>query len=115
MRKAAVNPRRIAPEFGFLPYDASIVLRNAFADADWVDALYVLERQRAKKSAGELAKLKIASEAVLASMQATIAAHGPGATTNDVVDALRREETDRGLTFEYCLITCGTSLNRAPS
>ena len=33
----------------------------------------------------------------------------------DVVEALRREETNRGLTFEYCLITCGTSMNRAPS
>jgi Xaa-Pro aminopeptidase len=115
MRKAGMKPKRIAAEFGFLPYDASLVLRNAFPDADWVDALYVLERQRAKKSADELAKLKIASEAVLASMQAVIAGHVPGATKNDVVEALRREETNRGLTFEYCLITCGTSMNRAPS
>ena len=28
---------------------------------------------------------------------------------------MRREETNRGLTFEYCLITAGTSMNRAPS
>jgi Xaa-Pro aminopeptidase len=115
IRKAGLKTKRIAAEFGFLPYDASIVLRAAFPDADWVDALFVLERQRVKKSAGELAKLKIASEAVLASMQAVIANHGPGATKSDVVEALRREETNRGLTFEYCLITCGTSLNRAPS
>ena len=32
-----------------------------------------------------------------------------------MVEALRREETNRGLIFEYCLITAGTSLNRAPS
>jgi Xaa-Pro aminopeptidase len=115
MRKAGIKPKRIAAEFGFLPYDAANVLRAAFPDADWVDALFVLERQRAKKSADELAKLKVASEAVLASMQAVIASHGPGATKNDMVEALRREETNRGLTFEYCLITCGTSLNRAPS
>jgi Xaa-Pro aminopeptidase len=115
MRKAGIKHKRIAVEFGFLPYDASNVLRAAFPDADWVDALYVLERQRAKKSPAELAKLKVASEAVLGSMEAVIASHGPGATKNDVVEALRREETNRGLTFEYCLITCGTSLNRAPS
>jgi len=66
-RKAGIKPKRIAAEFGFLPYDASVVLRNAFPDAEWVDALFVLERQRAKKSADELAKLKLASEAVLAS------------------------------------------------
>ena len=115
IRKASLKTKRIAAEFGFLPYDASIVLRGAFPDADWVDALFVLERQRVKKSADELAKLKVASEAVLASMQAVIANHGPGATKAEVVEALRREETNRGLTFEYCLITCGTSMNRAPS
>jgi Xaa-Pro aminopeptidase len=115
IRKAGIKTKRIAVEFGFLPYDAANVLRAAFPDADWVDALYVLERQRAKKSPEELAKLKVASEAVLASMQAVIAKHGPGHTKKDIVEALRREETNRGLTFEYCLITCGTSLNRAPS
>ena len=115
MRKAGIKTKRIAAEFGFLPYDAANVLREAFPDAEWVDALYVLERQRAKKSPDELAKLKVASESVLESMQAVIANHGPGATKNEVVEALRREETNRGLTFEYCLITCGTSLNRAPS
>ena len=115
MRKIGVKPKRIAAEFGFLPYDASIVLRGAFPDAELVDALFVLERQRLKKSPDELAKLKTASEAVLASMKAVIANHGPGSTKRDVVEALRREETNRGLTFEYCLITCGTSFNRAPS
>ena len=36
-------------------------------------------------------------------------------TKHELVEALRREEVNRGLTFEYCLITAGTSLNRAPS
>ena len=115
IRKAGLKTKRIAAEFGFLPYDASLVLRAAFPDAEWVDALYVLERQRAKKSPAELKLLKVASEAVIDSMQAVIASSAPGVTKSDVVEALRREETNRGLTFEYCLITCGTSLNRAPS
>ncbi len=113
--KAGLKAQRIAVEFGFLPYDAANVLRAALPDAEWVDALYVMERQRAKKSTAELVKLKVASDAVLESMKAVIAHHGPGATKNDIVEALRREETNRGLTFEYCLITCGTSFNRAPS
>jgi len=115
MRKVGLNPKRIATEFGFLPYDASKVLRAGFPDADWVDALYVLERQRLKKSPAELAMLKHASEAVIAAMQATIAKSEPGTTKEQVVETLRCEETLRGLTFEYCLITCGTSMNRAPS
>jgi Xaa-Pro aminopeptidase len=115
MRKAGLTPKRIAAEYGFLPYDAANVLRAAYPDADWVDALFPLERLRARKTAAELAKLKIASEAVLASMQAVIEGHGAGASKHDIVDALRLEEVKCGLTFEYCLITAGTSLNRAPS
>ena len=41
--------------------------------------------------------------------------HGPGVTKDELTEALRREETSRGLTFDYCLITAGTSQNRAPS
>jgi Xaa-Pro aminopeptidase len=115
IRKTGIKTKRIATEFGFLPYDASKVLRAGFPDADWVDALFVLERQRVKKSAAELKMLKIASEAVLDSMLATIAQSPPGKSKAEVVETLRREETNRGLTFEYCLITCGTSMNRAPS
>ena len=48
-------------------------------------------------------------------MLAVIASHGPGTTKRELTEALRREETNRGLIFEYCLITAGTSLNRAPS
>ena len=36
-------------------------------------------------------------------------------TKQEMAEALRREEVSRGLTFEYCLIAAGTSLNRAPS
>ncbi len=115
IRKAGLKTKRIATEFGFLPYDASKVLRAAFPDADWVDALYVMERQRLKKSSAELKMLKFASEAVIDAMLATIAKTPPGTSKADVVETLRREETLRGLTFEYCLITCGTSFNRAPS
>ena len=115
MKKAGLKPKRIAAEFGFLPYDASKVLRAAFPDADWVDGLYVMERQRLVKSAEELKKLKYASEAVIDSMLATIAKSPPGTTKEEVVETLRKEETLRGMTFEYCLITAGTSLNRAPS
>jgi Xaa-Pro aminopeptidase len=115
VRKAGLKTKRIATEFGFLPYDASKVLRAAFPDADWVDALYVMERQRLKKSVAELKMLKFASESVIDAMLATIAKTPPGTSKADMVETLRREETLRGLIFEYCLITCGTSLNRAPS
>ena len=48
-------------------------------------------------------------------MLATIAQHGPGSTKAEITETLRREEVNRGLTFEYCLIAAGNSHNRAPS
>jgi Xaa-Pro aminopeptidase len=74
-----------------------------------------LERLRAVKTAWELDHLRVASDLVVDSMLAVVAGHGPGATKNELVEALRREEVNRGLNFEYCLITAGTSFNRAPS
>jgi Xaa-Pro aminopeptidase len=105
----------IAVERAFLPADAEALLRRELPRAQVVDATIVLERLRARKSPQELEWLKIASERVVESMLATVASHGPGTTKLEMVEALRREEVSRGLTFEYCLITAGQSLNRAPS
>ena len=77
--------------------------------------MFVLERLRAIKTPEELEKLKIASDAVIDSMETVFKNFGPGASKNELTEALRREETMRGLTFDYCLITAGPSLNRAPS
>src|SRR5262249_36143938 len=115
IRKAGIKTAGIGAELSFLPVDAGRTLQDAFAGAKFTDCLFVLERMRAIKTPEELKKLKVASEAVLDSMKAVIARHKPGATKAELTEALRREETNRGLTFEYCLITAGTSLNRAPS
>jgi Xaa-Pro aminopeptidase len=115
IKKSGVKASSIGVETAFLPMDAGSALKSAFPESAIKDALFILERMRALKTPDELANLKIASEAVLDSMKAVIANHGPGSTKAELTEALRREETNRGLTFEYCLITAGTSLNRAPS
>src|SRR5690606_31124689 len=38
-----------------------------------------------------------------------------GTTKREIIDRLRQEETKRGLIFEYCLLTLGSSHNRAAS
>ena len=107
--------QRIGVEMAFLPADFVAVLRKAFPNSELKDALFVLERLRARKTPEELEKLRIASDLVIDSMLAVIDSHGPGATKAELSEALRREETVRGLTFDYCLIAAGSSLNRAPS
>jgi Xaa-Pro aminopeptidase len=115
MRKSGLNARRIGAELAFLPLDAANALHAAYPDSELKDAVFVLERLRARKTSAELEKLRTASELVIGSMLAVIASTRPGATKQGIADALKREEVSRGLTFEYCLIAAGASHNRAPS
>ena len=115
VKRSGVPAKRIGIETTFMPMDAGATLKSAMPNCELVDALVVLERQRLRKSPEELAMLRKASDAVIDSMMAVIASHGPGSTKAEIAEALRREETNRGLTFEYCLIAAGKSLNRAPS
>ena len=102
-------------ELALSPADSAAALRKSIPDAEIKDALFVLERLRARKTPEELEKLRLASELVINSMLAVIGSHGAGATKAELAEALRREETMRGLIFDYCLIAAGSSLNRAPS
>ena len=111
----AANASRVGIEAAFLPADAYAVLRQGLGDCAIVDAQFPLERLRAQKMPHELVEMREASERVVAAMLAVFAGCGVGMTKQEIVDRLRREEVGRGLTFEYCLITSGTSLNRAPS
>jgi Xaa-Pro aminopeptidase len=115
VRRVIPNPKRIGAELAFLPADSAQVLHKAFPHSKIEDALFVLERLRAIKSPGELDMLRLASDAVIDSMAAVFENYGAGATKAELAEALRREETSRGLTFDYCLIAAGSSLNRAPS
>jgi Xaa-Pro aminopeptidase len=107
--------RRIGVESAFIPADAEKVLRDGLPQCEIVDALVPLERLRAKKSAAELDQLRLASDGVVDSMLATFRQCRPGMSKFDIVETLRREEVNRGLNFDYCLITAGTDQNRAPS
>jgi Xaa-Pro aminopeptidase len=115
LQKLAPTVKRIGIERAFLPADAAETLLRDLPGVAFVEAHLPLERLRARKTREELDLLRTASELVVDSMLAVIASHGPGSTKLELVEALRREEVNRGLTFEYCLITAGTYLNRAPS
>lgn len=115
LRETGVPLRRVGIEPAFLPADAAAVLRDGLPNAALVDVTHGLERLRARKSPAELRLLREASERVVDSMLATFAACAPGMTKAELVERLRQEEVRRGLTFEYCLITAGSGLNRAAS
>lgn len=107
--------RRIGVESAFLPADGEGVLRQNLSNCDVVDAVFPLERLRASKTEEEIGYLREASERVVEAMLATFAQCKPGMTKLEMNETLRREEVNRGLVFDYLLLTAGTSLNRAPS
>ncbi len=115
VRRLGAENKRIGIEAAFLPADAYLALRAGLPNAEFIDALLPLERLRARKTGTELSSLREASERVIDAMLAVFEKATPGWTKNDLVHALRREEQARDLAFEYCLVTAGTSFNRAPS
>jgi Xaa-Pro aminopeptidase len=115
VRKSGVKAKRVGVEMAFLPANAAAALQKGLADSELKDALFVLERLRAIKRPDELALLRKSSDLVIESMKATMAKAAPGMSKRELFETLRREEVNRGLTFEYLLLTAGTSLNRAPS
>jgi Xaa-Pro dipeptidase len=106
---------RIGIEPAFLPADAYKILRDEIGEDALAGATSMLERMRAIKTPEELQKLRTASELITESMLAVFEGMGEGSTKQEMVDALRREESNRGLTFEYALLTLGSSHNRAVS
>jgi Xaa-Pro aminopeptidase len=118
---AAVSSRvngspTIAVEFPYLAADAMDHLRLWLPEATFVDATPMLEELRAIKTATELDTIREVSEKVVASMLAAFEDSKAGESKHDIAERLRREETERGLTFAYCVIAMGGhSYNRAPS
>ena len=115
LRKIARPGARLGIEPPFLPSDAHAVLQQLGNRTELVDATSVFERLRAVKTPEELEKLRAASELITDSMLAMIERAGEGSTKTEIIEQLRKEETKRGLHFEYCLLTLGPSHNRAAS
>ncbi|NUB43655.1 aminopeptidase P family protein [Fertoebacter nigrum] len=112
LQKIGAAGLRIGIEPSFLPVNAHQVLA---ACPGLADATTMLEQMRAIKTPAELALLRQASELITDAMMATIGAAQDGWTKTRIIEELRRQETMRGLHFDYCLLTLGASHNRASS
>jgi Xaa-Pro aminopeptidase len=113
VRRLGTGPLRIGIEPSFLPLEAYEVLDGT--GFQLLNAQFVLERLRARKTPEELRIIEQASVGIVAAMKATFEACGEGHSKRDLVEKLRQEQTLRGLTFEYCLVSMGASHNRGPS
>jgi Xaa-Pro aminopeptidase len=115
IKSLGINRAGIGVERSFLPADAESALTSAFGESRLIEAHYVLESMRAIKTPTELSYLREASERVEAAMVATFEQARPGMTKNDVAEILRLNETQRGLKYEYVIMTADSDLHRNPS
>ena len=115
IRKVGRSQARSASRWRSCRWMPAAALRDAFPDSEIMDALFVLERLRARQAPGRARdaadRLRARDRVHAGGDRQARAGHHQA----ELAEALRREETNRGLTFEYCLITAGTSHNRAPS
>ena len=105
----------VAIEGSFAPHRFVAALQDALPGLRVVEATGVLEALRTVKRPEELVLLREAAEAIVAAMAAAVATAGPGTTKRELAERLREGEELRGVAFDYCLTTMGTSMNRAPS
>jgi Xaa-Pro aminopeptidase len=115
LTELGLDKATIGIERAYVPAEAFGALQVALPNAKFVWADEALEELRAVKSTSELELIASASTAVVDAMLATFAGARVGQAKAEIAERLRREETLRGLTFDYCLIAAGASLNRAPS
>lgn len=103
---------RLGVELPYLPAEAYLVLAQG---PELHDATVLLETLRAVKRPHELEIVRWGSTAVVDAMLATFAESHVGESKSQIVQCLRRKETERGLQFCYGLIAAGAEMNRAPS
>ncbi|RST83914.1 aminopeptidase P family protein [Aquibium carbonis] len=115
LRGIGADRGRIGVEAGFLPADAWALMSRELGSVPPRDCVEVMETLRMIKTPAELELLRSASERIERSMLETFASIRPGQTKGQITETLRQREVAHGLVFEYCLITVGGSLNRAPS
>ena len=115
LRKRGLEEATIAVELSFVPADFLDALRRELPRSTFTNAQTLLESLRSVKSSAELEIVTAASEGIIGSMLSTFDEVHPGMTKLEIVERFRRHQTERGLVFDYCLVSVGPSLNRAPS
>jgi len=85
---------------GFVSVAADKVLKDAFPDADFVDATDAIARLKAIKSPEELALMREASAMHDQGVQVALDMIGPGVTAREVVEEVRRLFTRNGSSIQ---------------
>lgn len=115
IKKLGYSDKKIGIEFCNTPTDTYMALKENLPDAEFVDVLVLMQELRAVKTEFELNLLRNSSNFITTSMEKVMKGTKPGTDTKSIAQALKEEETNFGMNFEYCLVAAGNSYNRTPS
>lgn len=115
LKRRNLGARRIAVELPSLPADVFALLSDRLPDAEFVDAVPLLDKLRAVKSPAEIDTMRAGAERNREALAAVLTTGREGATTAQIAGRVAGEFRKRELHFLYALVCAGPGFFRAPS
>jgi Xaa-Pro aminopeptidase len=115
LKQRGLDSARIAVELPSLPADVFGVLEQRLPDAEFVDAVPIMDGLRAVKRPDEIERIREGTRKNQEALSAVLTSGWDGATTAEITDRVATAFRERGLHFLYALVCAGPSFFRAPS
>jgi Xaa-Pro dipeptidase len=115
LKQRNLDSGRIAVELPSLPADVFGVLKERLPNAEFIDAVPVMDSLRAVKRPDELERIREGTRKNQEALAAVLTSGRNGDTTAEIADRVSKEFGKRGLHFLYALVCAGPSYFRAPS
>jgi Xaa-Pro aminopeptidase len=115
LKQRNLDALRIAVELPSLPADVFGVLKDRLPNAEFIDAVPIMDKLRAVKRPDEIERIREGTKKNQEALAAVLTSGEAGATTADIGDQVAKEFRKRELHFLYALVCAGPSFFRAPS
>ena len=115
LKKRNLDSARIALELPSLPADVFKMLEAQLPQAEFVDAVPLMDKLRAVKRPEEIEIVREGTKKNQEALAAVLTSGRDGAATAEIAQQVAGEFTKRGLHFLYALVCAGPSFFRAPS
>ncbi len=115
LKRSLPGVRRIAVELPSLPADVFEVLKDELPDAEFVNAVPVMEALRAVKTPEEIGIIREGTRRNLESLEAVLTSGRDGVITAELAHRVALEFAKRELHFLYALVCAGPRFFRAAS
>jgi Xaa-Pro dipeptidase len=115
LQQKNLDALRIAVELPSLPADVFEMLKTRLPQAEFVDAVPIMDKLRSVKRPDEIDIIREGTKKNQEALAAVLTSGKVGDTTAEIADQVAKEFRKRELHFLYALVCAGPSFFRAPS